>query len=62
MKPESAKKLLGIRKEIINAFKKGTFPYIDGFSVDTDEEKDKETDTTDMSQLEKEQSDSSSDI
>ena len=34
------------REEIINAFKKGIFPYIDGFQVDeeTDEETVEETD------------------
>ena len=60
---ESAKKkFYSIREEIINAFKKGIFPYIDGFQVekDADEEKDGETDeqpdTTDMSELESEES------
>ena len=28
---KSAKKLFFVRKDIINAFKKGIFPYIDGF-------------------------------
>ena len=50
----SAKKLFSIRENIIRAFKKGIFPYIDGFQVEietdeetqeeTDEETDKETD------------------
>ena len=31
---ESAKKLLFIKEEIISAFKKGIFPYIDGFQVE----------------------------
>ena len=39
---ESAKKLFNIRKEIIRAFKRGIFPYIDGFKVD--EELDEELD------------------
>ena len=53
------------RKEIISAFKKGIFPYTDGFQVDkeTDKEADEETDekytneeidTTDMPDLESE--------
>ena len=54
-----------MREEIISAFKKGVFPYIDGFQVEkqTDEETDKETtleneeiDTTNMSELESEES------
>ena len=39
---ESAKKLFNIRKEITRAFKRGIFPYIDGFKVD--EELDEELD------------------
>ena len=37
--------MIVIREEIINAFKKGIFPYIDGFQVEkeTDEETDEET-------------------
>ena len=31
---ESGKKLLFIKEEIISAFKKGIFPYIDGFQVE----------------------------
>ena len=31
---ESAKKLLFIKEEIISAFKKGIFPYRDGFQVE----------------------------
>ena len=31
---KSTKKLLVMRKEIINAFKKGILPYIDGFEVE----------------------------
>ena len=55
-----------IKNEIINAFKKGAFPYIDGFHVekdtdedtdeDTDQVTDEEIDTTDMSELESEES------
>ena len=66
----SAKKLFSIRENIIRAFKKGIFPYIDGFQVEietdeetqeeTDEETDKETDeemdTTIMPELESEES------
>ena len=41
---KSAKKLFSIREEIIRAFKRGTFPYIDGIKVDKqlDEESDEE--------------------
>ena len=61
----SAKKLLSIRKEIISAFKKGIFLYIDGFQVEkeTDQETDEEStleneeiDTTNMAELESEKS------
>ena len=66
----SAKKLFSIRENVIRAFKKGIFPYIDGFQVEietdeerqeeTDEETDKETDeemdTTIMPELESEES------
>ena len=43
---KSAKKLFSIREEIIRAFKRGTFPYIDGIKVDKqlDEESDEESD------------------
>ena len=50
----SAKKLFSIRKEIINAFKKGIFPYMGGFQVE--KETDEEMDTTIMSELESEES------
>ena len=51
------KKLLTIRDEIIRTFKKGIFPYIDGFQVEKEsgEEstlKSEEIDTTDMPDLE----------
>ena len=54
----SAKTLHTIKNEIINAFKKGVFPYIDGFHVDKDidEVTDEEIDTTDMPKLESEES------
>ena len=47
-----------IREEIVNAFKKGIFPYIDGFQVEkeTDEDADEEMDTTIMPELESEES------
>ena len=58
--------MFSIREEIINAFKKGIFPYIDGFQVEketdeeTDEERDEDTDeeidTTIMPELESEES------
>ena len=58
------KKLFYIREEIIRAFKRGIFPYIDEFKVDEelDEESDEEwdenqdIDTTDMPDLESEES------
>ena len=59
---KSAKKLYLIRKEIINAFSEGMFPYIDGFQAeketdeDTDEETDEELDTTIMPELQSEES------
>ena len=62
--------MFSIREEIINAFKKGIFPYIDGFQVEketdeetdeetveeTDEETDEEMDTTIMPELESKKS------
>ena len=48
------------RKEIINAFKKGIFPYIDGLRVETDKETDEDTD--EKSTLENEELDSDSSI
>ena len=54
--------MIVIREEIINAFKKGIFPYIDGFQVEketdekTDEETDEEMDATIMPELESEES------
>ena len=55
-----------IKEEIINAFKKGIFPYTDGFQVEreideetekeTDEDTDEEIDTTIMPELESEES------
>ena len=58
----SAKTLHAIKNEIINAFNKSIFPYIDGFQVkketdeDTDEDTDDEMDTTIMPELESEES------
>ena len=54
----SAKLLYVIRNEIIDAFSKGVFPYVDGFQVDeeTDEETDEEMNTTITPQLESEES------
>ena len=47
-----------IKEEIINAFKKGIFPYTDGFQVEReiDEDTDEEIDTTIMPELESEES------
>ena len=63
---KSAKKLLFLKEEIINAFKKDIFPYVDWFQVEketdeeTDKERDEETDeemdTIIMSELESEKS------
>ena len=59
---KSAKRLIVIREGVINAFKKGSFPFIDGFQVeketdeDTDEDTDEEIDTTIMPELENEDS------
>ena len=56
---KSAKKLFFVRKDIINAFKKGIFPYIDGFQVkeeEIDEDTDEEIETTIMPELENEES------
>ena len=39
---KSAKKLFLIKEEIINAFKKGIFPYVDGFQIENQEEKQEE--------------------
>ena len=59
---KSTKRLIVIREGVINTFKKGAFPYIDGFQVeketdeDTDEDTDEEIDTTIMPELESEDS------
>ena len=62
---KSARKLLFTRESIINAFKKGIFPYKDGFKLEkeSDEEPDEEStleseeiDTTDILGLETEKS------
>ena len=39
---ESAKKFYSIRKEIINVFKRGIFPYKDGFWIEEESEEEKE--------------------
>ena len=46
--------LYSIKKEIIDAFKRGIFPYINGFQVE--KETDEEMDTTIMPELESEES------
>ena len=43
-----------MREEIISAFKKSIFPYIDGFQAE--KETDEQPDITDMSELESEKS------
>ena len=59
---KSTKRLIVIREGVINTFKKGAFPYRDGFQVeketdeDTDEDTDEEIDTTIMPELESEDS------
>ena len=50
-----------MREEIISAFKKGIFPYIYGFQVEKEPDKestleDKQPDTTNMPELESEKS------
>ena len=37
---KSARKLFSIREEIIRAFKKGVFPYIDGFQVEKESDEE----------------------
>ena len=54
---KSANKLFSTREEIINAFKKGIFLYIDEFQVEKESDKEstlenEEFDTTNMSELE----------
>ena len=61
---KSSRKLFFIRENIIRAFKRGIFPYIDGFKMEkeSDEEsatksdENDEIDTTDMPDLETEES------
>ena len=63
---KSAKKLLFLKEEIINAFKKDIFPYVDWFQVEketdeetgeeTDEETDEEMNTIIMPELESDKS------
>ena len=55
---KTAKRLYAIKNEIINAFKKGIFPYMDGIHVkkEKDEDTDEEIDTTIIPELESEES------
>ena len=56
---KTGKMLYSSRDDIINAFKKGIFPYIDGFQVkeeEIDEDTDEEIETTIMPELENEES------
>ena len=52
---KTARILCSIRNDIINAFRKDIFPYIDGFQV-KEEEIDKEMKTTIIPELESEES------
>ena len=52
---KTARILYSIRNDIINAFRKDIFPYIDGFQV-KEEEIDKEMKTTIIPELESEES------
>ena len=45
-----------IKEEIIRAFKRGIFPYIDGFKVEKESDENEDIDTTDMPDLESEDS------
>ena len=38
---KTAKRLHAIKNEIINAFKKGIFPYIEGFQEEKEKDEDK---------------------
>ena len=55
---ESANKLYSIREDIVDAFSKGIFSYIDGFQVEkeTDKETNEQPDTTNMPEFESEES------
>ena len=55
---KTAKRLYAIKNEIINAFKKGIFPDMDGIHVkkEKDEDTDEEIDTTIIPELESEES------
>ena len=46
--------MLFIRGDIIRAFKRGIFPYIDGFKVEKESDKNDEIDTADITHLESE--------
>ena len=45
-----------IKEEIIRAFKRGIFPYIDGFKVEKESDENEDIDTTDIPDLESEES------
>ena len=49
----SAKKFISIRKKIIRAFKRGTFPYIDGIKLDeeSEEESEKESEESEENKI-----------
>ena len=48
--------MLFIRGDINRAFKRGIFPYIDGFKVEKESDENDEIDTTDIPDLESEES------
>ena len=48
--------MLFIRGDINRAFKRGIFPYIDGFKVEKEPDENDEIDTTDIPDLESEES------
>ena len=45
-----------IKEEIIRAFKRGIFPYIDGFKVEKESDENEDIYTTDIPHLESEES------
>ena len=45
-----------IKEEIIRAFKRGIFLYIDGFKVEKESDENEDIDTTDIPDLESEES------
>ena len=48
--------MFSIREEIIRAFKRGTFPYIDGIKVDEESEEESEEESKKESEKESEES------